>query len=1186
MFKTEEEEEEEFRVQLKHLEESAEANPEDPSLRFNLGLLLWEKGGQSKEIKDKAAEHFVISAKLNPHNAASFAYLGHYYSRLSADSQRGLKCYQRAITLNPDDSESGESLCDLLDHSGKETLEQAVCEEASEKSPRAFWAFRRLGYLHVHHCRWSEAVRNLQHAIRGYPTCADLWEALGLAYQRLGMFTAATKSYGRAIELDDTRVFALVESGNIFLMLGSFRKGVEQFLQALKFSPQNVSAKYGLASGLLGLSKECMNLGAFKWGASLLEDAGEVAEVNAQLAPNVSCIWKLHGDIQLTHAKCFPWTERDQGAEFDADTFESSIFSWKQTCYLAAMSAKRSYQRALHLAPWRANLYIDIAITLDLISSMNENYGHDLYPWQLSEKMACGGLLLEGDNYEFWVALGCLSGHNAMRQHALIRGLQLDVSSAFAWSYLGKLYREEGEKKLARQAFDCARSVDPSLALPWAGMAADAHAREPTTDEAFESCLRAVQILPLAEFQIGLAKLALLSGHLASSQVFGAIQQAVLRAPHYPESHNLKGLVCEARSEYQTAVASYRLARCAANVSSGNASKSHLRDIAVNLARSLCRAGYAADAVQECENLKKEGVLDAEGMQIYALSLWQLGKSDLALSVARDLAASFNSMEQTSAAASVSFFCRLLYYISGLDSAITSILKMPKELFENSKISFILSTIHALDQSNRLESVVSSSRYSIVSHEDIIGMHYLIALGKLIKHGSDSCLGFQNGVSYLKKILHKYPNSKLMRNLLSQLLLFTEEWEHAHVASRCCIVDAPYSGNKLGLKSGCEILGAGAVACYTIGNKDPKFSFPTCGYQCMNGPAAIRELQKYLRREPWNHNAQYLLILNILQKAREERFPRQLCVILKRLLLVALYNELYTRESLSYQYQKFQLLLCLSEISLQCGNPINCIEHAKSAVSLCLPDNYRFFGHLLLCRAYAVEGNFVGLQEEYIRCLEVRTDYHIGWICLKIMESHYSIQTDSNISEQSFMQCSKKQKNSWNMWMAVFNLVLGLESMWNRDLLSAEEYLSQACLLASADSCLFLCHGAICMELARKFSSSQLLSFAIRSLTKASVNSVIPLPIISLLRAQAEGSLGSKQRWEENLRLEWYSWPPEMRPAELFFQMHLLASQSEARVDSSSNVEFCQSPQKWVLRSIHTNPSCLRYWKGLQKLME
>ena len=53
--------------------------------------------------------------------------------------------------------------------------------------------------------------------------------------------------------------------------------------------------------------------------------------------------------------------------------------------------------------------------------------------------MALGALLLEGDNYEFWVALGCLSDHNALKQHALIRGLQLDVSLPVGWAYLGKV---------------------------------------------------------------------------------------------------------------------------------------------------------------------------------------------------------------------------------------------------------------------------------------------------------------------------------------------------------------------------------------------------------------------------------------------------------------------------------------------------------------------------------------------------------------------------------------------------------------------------------------------------------------------------------------------------------------------------------------------------------------------------
>ena len=74
------------------------------------GLFLWDKGGEAKEAKEKAAEYFIVSAKLNPKNGEAFKYLGHYYGRVSLDTQRALKCYQRAVSLNPDDSDSGVSL--------------------------------------------------------------------------------------------------------------------------------------------------------------------------------------------------------------------------------------------------------------------------------------------------------------------------------------------------------------------------------------------------------------------------------------------------------------------------------------------------------------------------------------------------------------------------------------------------------------------------------------------------------------------------------------------------------------------------------------------------------------------------------------------------------------------------------------------------------------------------------------------------------------------------------------------------------------------------------------------------------------------------------------------------------------------------------------------------------------------
>ncbi|KAL6996045.1 hypothetical protein U1Q18_006180 [Sarracenia purpurea var. burkii] len=1170
-------------VVLRQLQDFISCNPDDPVPHFDLGLFLWEKGKESKEIREKAAEHFVISAKLNPQNGHAFRYLGHYYSRVSIDNQRALKCYQRAVTLWPDDSESGEALCDLLDGGGKESLEVAVCQEASGKSPRAFWAFRRLGYLQIHQNRWSEAVPSLQHAIRGYPTCADLWEALGLAYQRLGMFTAAIKSYGRAIELDDSRVFPLVESGNICMMLGSFGKGVEQFQQALRISPQNASAHYGLASALLGLSKECINSGAFKWGASLLEEASNVAKAGTCLAENTSCIWKLHGDIQLAYAKCLPWMEEGLGLETDDEAFRTSILFWKKTCHWAAVSACSSYQRALHLAPWQANIYVDIAMSSDLICSYKECFKQDLNTWKLPQKMVLGGLLLEGDNNEFWVALGCLCGHSALKQHALIQGLQIDVSLAIAWAYLGKLYGEEDERQLARQAFDRARSIDPSLALPWAGMSADFYARELPPDEAYESCLRAAQILPIPEFQIGLAKLALLSGHLSSSQVYGAIQQSVHRAPYYPESHNMNGLVCEARFDYETAAVSYRRARCALSTFAGKVPKSHIRDISINLARSLCRAGYALDAVQECEDLNKEGLLDLEGLQIYAYSLWQLGKNDLVLSITKKLAASALSMEQPSRDASVGLICRFLYNISGLESAIISILKMPKELFQSSKISFIVSAIHSLDQSNQLESVVSSSRSFIASQEEITRMHFLIALSKLVKHGSKECLGVQSGLKHLRKVLHMYPNSDLIRNLLGYLQLYSKEWKGTHIANRCLTIGPSWRLEEEGLKSAYEIFGAAAVACYTT-QCYRKTSFPTC--ECSQGlhqTRVIQQLQKMLHQEPWNYNARYLIIINYIQKAREERFPQHLCDLIGRLINVALSNKLFSKNK-SSQYQMFQLLLCASEISLQGGDHVGCINHAKNASGVLIPDNYLFFAHLQLCRAYAADNKFPSLHDEYMRCLEFKTDCPIGWICLKFIESQYELQTDLNILQLCHENCSKEIKNSLSMWKAVFNLVQSLIAIWTKDFLYAEELLAQACSLAGAESCLFLCHGSVCMELARQLCDSQFISLAIRSLKKAKETSVISLPIVSVLLGQAEASLGSKMKWEQSLGLEWFSWPSEMRPAELFLQMHLLSRETKDGSDSSSSVELCQSPRNWILRAIHLNPSCLRYWKVLQNI--
>ncbi|XP_064982269.1 tetratricopeptide repeat protein SKI3-like isoform X2 [Musa acuminata AAA Group] len=1182
---------------LRQLQETLDSDPDNPSHHYNIGLFLWKKGeavddqaDQSKQLRERAAEHFLASAKLNPSDGVAFRFLGHYYSTVSVDAQRSAKCYQRAVALNPHDSEAGEALCDLLDGEGKESLEIAVCREASEKSPRAFWAFQRLGYLQVHQRRWSEAVQSLQHAIRGFPACADLWEALGLAYHRLGMFTAAVKSYGRAIELENSRIFALVESGHIQLMLGSFRKrnlwlqGVEQFRCAMELAPHNISAHLGLASGLLDWSKDCIKSGAFGWAADLLQEASEAAKVSTCLSGNLYSAWKLHGDIKIAYAKCYPWGTGRIGYEIDEDLLKSSIISWKKTCYSAAISAKHSYQRALHLAPWQANIYTDIAISVDFIGYLEERNNNYLEIWQLPERMALGGLLLEGVNKEFWVLLGCLASSDALKQHALIRALQLDVSLSSSWAYLGTLYRNSGEKQLACQAFDRARSIDPSLALPWAGMSASYQDGLCSTNEAFESCLWAVQTLPLAEFQVGLCALAVLSGHLSSPLVIGAIGQAVQRAPYLPESHNLHGLVCESRTDYQSAIVAYQKARCALRMFPNfkHDLQSSFTDVSVNLARSLCKAGHAIDAAQECENLKKEGFLDSKGLQIYAVALWKLGQYNLALTVARKLAENVSTMKQTCAAASLGLICTLMYNISGYDSVVRTIRKFPSEFLQNTRMSLIVCALNALDTNKQLQSLLPTISQAAASHGIAIEIHSITAINKLITQESPQTVAIDRGVDYLRKALHMYPNSLLIRSHLGLLLLSSGDWMALQKAARCAVIPTGHQHPvKKGFRLPYEIHGAMAVACGSICSTNPKSSFPTCNDGLMHGARHLHLLQRWLHQEPWNQNARYLLALNVFQKAHEENFPQQLCIISKRLVLDALSTEEFLGDNKLSQSRSL-LLLCASEISLQSGDSVGCIHHASNALGLLPTNSDMFFAHLQLCRGYAVQEDYSNLRNEYTKCLQMKTIHPICWILLKYFESRYSLQNNLDIIHTNFQACAARKGSSSNNWSANFELVCAQCYLWDQDYFHAEQTLARACV-ANMDSCLLLCHGAICMELVRQQAGLQFLSRAISSLTKAQKCSPMFLPIVSLLLAQAEASLGAKAKWEKNLSLEWFAWPAERRPAELYFQMHLLARQSSTVSNQDSGVGSTQSPERWILRAIHLNPSCLRYWRILHK---
>lgn len=83
----------------------------------------------------------------------------------------------------------------------------------------------------------------------------------------------------------------------------------------------------------------------------------------------------------MAHARCFPWVKENTHIKVNKEVLEASIHRWRNTCKSSAVNAKQSYQRALHLTPWEASIYTDIAISLDLVQSFEGKSVLDPNSW-------------------------------------------------------------------------------------------------------------------------------------------------------------------------------------------------------------------------------------------------------------------------------------------------------------------------------------------------------------------------------------------------------------------------------------------------------------------------------------------------------------------------------------------------------------------------------------------------------------------------------------------------------------------------------------------------------------------------------------------------------------------------------------------------------------------------------------
>ncbi|EFJ05504.1 hypothetical protein SELMODRAFT_431495 [Selaginella moellendorffii] len=324
--------------------------------------------------------------------------------------------------------------------------------------------------------RFPDAVKLckqlLKHDRRNY----DGFVVLGLALVRSSQhLDQAEMSLKKAISLDPSALPAYQAMVELRESMGSSPDLLAESIQAALdvAMARNESA---LAADLMRKLARTFSAGhkhdqaKAAWGQVLdmeaLTDAIDLAIESKSMYGHLVAIWKHLGDASLMYAQSLPFESADPQR-----SWQEAVDSWYSERVDAANNAVHAYRRAIHLLPSEGSLYRDLATAMEYMLNLKKPSRPSQTRWFETEIIVCCGLQHDGSNADMWVSLALVTQHKGLRQHALIQALRLDANHAIAWAYLGQLYLSLGEQVLAQQSFDRARSADPTLSLPWAGMA-------------------------------------------------------------------------------------------------------------------------------------------------------------------------------------------------------------------------------------------------------------------------------------------------------------------------------------------------------------------------------------------------------------------------------------------------------------------------------------------------------------------------------------------------------------------------------------------------------------------------------------------------------------------------------------------------------------------------------------------
>ena len=232
-----------------------------------------------------------------------------------------MKCYTKAVSINPTDSDAAQSLCSIWISQGK--LKEAIdlLQQFIEVIPRSKWAWKQLGILELTESPAS-AITRFQTSLRILPDDSVSWSCLGDAYAREGKYVAALKALDRAKELDPAEYSADFLKARVHQKLGQFEESLacyESVLSQIPLPKARIPVLHGVAETRLVYARELHEQGSY--GACLKNLCLILSVICSERVCDASFL-KIAGDACIAMYRLLPMMISDRVAKLALDCID------------------------------------------------------------------------------------------------------------------------------------------------------------------------------------------------------------------------------------------------------------------------------------------------------------------------------------------------------------------------------------------------------------------------------------------------------------------------------------------------------------------------------------------------------------------------------------------------------------------------------------------------------------------------------------------------------------------------------------------------------------------------------------------------------------------------------------------------------------------------------------------------